>query len=120
MNGTWEGLMHDVEGLSANATMDLVLEGEILKGRFGFRMAGAHAPRKLVEGQAEGRVSKGGLVELTTKLEGIGVVRFEGRQMAVKHHARSALVGTYRVEGPRTEPVGGGSAIFWLFEQPKQ
>lgn len=115
MQGKWDGLMHDVEGFDARATLELTDQGGRLAGRFSYQVVAKHELAKPVEGAIEGKRGKTGLVELSGKLEGFGVVRFEGRAVDVQHHARAALVGTYTVASQQQKEIGQGTAIFWLF-----
>lgn len=115
LQGKWDGLMHDVEGFDARASLELADEDGRIKGRFKYEVVTHHELAKPIEGAIEGRRSKNGLVELAGKLDSGGAVRFEGHAVDVKHHARASIIGTYTVSVGQEQATGQGSAIFWLF-----
>lgn len=110
--GRWDGLMHDVEGMTARCSLDLHGSDE-LRGAFTFQLTGDHCAEPEQKGEVHGRATPGREVVLDTRMEDGSAIRFRGKVYEVRHHARAAICGTYEVEGQ--EPARGGTAIFWLY-----
>jgi hypothetical protein len=112
INGKWDGTMMDAEGFQTGAVLDLDGEGDI-KGRVTYRIGGHHALGKEQSGPVRGKVTDGGVV-LEFSIAG-NSVKYSAEQVPARHHAKSALIGTYHVTGPKGESLAGGVGIFWLY-----
>jgi hypothetical protein len=116
ISGIWDGLMHDVEGFDAKASLELYDKDGDIEGKFSYQMTGKHERTKPVSGVLKGKRSKDGPVNFSGELPGFGMVSFEGMLFEVKHHAHASLAGLYRVQGPKGSGDGAGVAIFWLYD----
>lgn len=117
VSGTWSGSMVDAQGFHAQATLELRIEEEIVKGDVQFQPILDHAeePQK---GKVVGR-GKGDRVELMAELDspvGKTEIQFDGIVWSQKTaHALSTIYGTYRVSGQHTDTLSVGIGIFWLY-----
>jgi hypothetical protein len=115
-SGTWSGLMTDVEGYNARATLRLEQTVERVNGQMSLQVSDDHKVGAEQRGTCAGETRELQLV-LRCALGGQAIVMFDARTAEVHYHAKGALVGTYAVNGTPGTTLSSGVVILWKYSE---